>query len=311
MNAPATKPQPHATGGLASRLVVAAIVIAAFVALAWADATGFGSAAPVAWLLPIAVLVAVGAGREAVQLAAARGIALAGSLVPATAAAIAMSPALATWAGVEHGSPLAAVGAAAVTTAAAVATVFVMEITRYVPGAGGLARVCGSSFAAVAIGLPLAFMVSLRFVGQSAATAAQPLTALVPLVSLVAVVKAGDVAAYAVGSLVGRHRLAATLSPGKTWEGAAASLVASLTMAWLVIEWGGAELTRRPIGGWPAFGLLVGLAGMAGDLAESLVKRDLAAKDSGRSLGGMGGFLDLIDALLLAAPVAWLLWVLG
>ena len=57
--------------------------------------------------------------------------------------------------------------------------------------------------------------------------------------------------------------------------------------------------------------MAVGVAGMLGDLAESLVKRELSAKDSGRSLGGLGGFLDLVDATLLAAPVAWMLWVLG
>jgi phosphatidate cytidylyltransferase len=55
----------------------------------------------------------------------------------------------------------------------------------------------------------------------------------------------------------------------------------------------------------------VGLAGIAGDLSESLVKRDLQAKDSGGALGGMGGFLDLVDSLLLAAPVAWVLWAIG
>lgn len=310
MSAPAPARPTPGRGGLASRVIVASVVVAAFVGLAWADATGFGGTPPGAWLLPIAVVVAVGAGREAVRLGADRGIALAGWLVPAASAAIAAAPAAATWTGMAHGSPLAAVGAAAVATVITLAAAVVAEIVRYSPGAGGLARISGSGFAATAIGLPLAFMVSLRLLGQPAGTK-PPLAALVPLVSLVAVVKAGDIAAYAVGSLVGRHRMAPTLSPGKTWEGAAASLAASLAVAWLVIERGGAGLSRGPIGGWPVFGLLVGLAGMAGDLAESLVKRELGAKDSGRSLGGMGGFLDLVDALLLAAPVAWLLWLGG
>jgi phosphatidate cytidylyltransferase len=112
------------------------------------------------------------------------------------------------------------------------------------------------------------------------------------------------------GSLVGRHRMAPTLSPGKTWEGAVASLLAALAAAWLVIDWW-AVAPWRPWGGWPVFGLVVGLSGTAGDLAESLVKRESGAKDSGRSLGGLGGFLDLVDSPLFAAPVAWLLWVLG
>jgi len=67
----------------------------------------------------------------------------------------------------------------------------------------------------------------------------------------------------------------------------------------------------QPWGGWVVYGLAVGLAGMVGDLAESLLKREAGAKDSGRSLGGLGGVLDLVDSLLFAAPVAWLLWAAG
>jgi phosphatidate cytidylyltransferase len=88
-------------------------------------------------------------------------------------------------------------------------------------------------------------------------------------------------------------------------------LAGALAAAWIVFEGCGWQTAVRPWGGWPLFGLLVGVAGMAGDLAESLVKRELGAKDSGGSLGGLGGVLDLVDSLLLAAPVAWLLWVVG
>jgi phosphatidate cytidylyltransferase len=134
---------------------------------------------------------------------------------------------------------------------------------------------------------------------------------MLPLVSLVAVAKAGDIAAYLGGTLLGRHRMTAALSPGKTWEGAVASLAGSSAAAWIVLEQFGSGALARPWGGWLVFGLGVGLAAMVGDLAESLLKRECGAKDSGRSLGGLGGFLDLVDSLLFAAPVAWLLWVLG
>jgi phosphatidate cytidylyltransferase len=107
---------------------------------------------------------------------------------------------------------------------------------------------------------------------------------------------------------MGRTRMAPVLSPGKTWEGAAASIAGSLAAAWLVLERLPIEPPTGPWGGWPVFGLAVGLAGMLGDLAESLLKREADVKDSGGSLGGMGGVLDLVDSLLFAAPVAWILW---
>jgi phosphatidate cytidylyltransferase len=225
---------------------------------------------------------------------------LAAAAVPLAAVAAARAPAVA------GSGPTAVIGWAAVAVVAGLGLALVIEVGRYRPGTGSLARVAVAATCIAAIGLPVAFMVGLRLLGDRRGP-----SALVPLVSMVAVVKGGDIAAYVVGSLVGRHKLAPLVSPGKTWEGAAASLAASLAVAWLVLEWSGWSEGRQPWGGWVVYGLAVGVAGMLGDLSESLVKRELAAKDSGRSLGGLGGFLDLVDATLLAAPVAWLLWVLG
>jgi len=299
------------SGSLPSRLVAGLAAGCLFAALAWADAYGIAGAAPMVWLLPLVLGVAAGAGAEAVRIAAAAGIGLANWLVPVGAAAIAAAPALPLRGPLPETDPLATIGAAAVAVMAVVAAVFASGVARYAAGAGGLVRAAGSVAAAVSIGLPLAFMVGLRLIPVAAADA-DPVFRLLPVVSLIAVVKAGDIAAYAVGSTLGRRRMAPALSPGKTWEGAAASLAASVGMAWLVLgtRWSGG-IAREPLGGWPIYGAAVGAAGMAGDLAESLVKRDLGAKDSGRLLGGMGGFLDLVDSLLFAAPVAWLLWVLG
>jgi phosphatidate cytidylyltransferase len=291
-----------------SRAVVAVVVVAAFAALAWADATALGGARPAWWLLPVAFLLAAIGARELVALLAAAGRPVAEPIVVAGTLGIVMAAAAGS--GTAAASP-ATLGWVAAACMAAVAACFVDGIFRYRPGDRVLGRATAGAVAAVGLGLPLAFLVGLRLLDRrTAAGTVEPL-GLLPLVSLVAVVKAGDVAAYVVGSLVGRHRMAPLLSPGKTWEGAAASLAAAVAVAWIVLERIGWPTAARPWGGWLAYGLLVGVAGMLGDLAESLVKRELGAKDSGQSLGGLGGVLDLVDALLLAAPVAWLLWVAG
>jgi phosphatidate cytidylyltransferase len=284
-------------------------VLASFAGLAWADATGFAGAPPMAWLLPVVLVVAAGSGRELVRLATAAGMQLAPVIVPVGAATIAAAPAFARLP-TASADRFDSLGPAAAACMGVIAATFASAIARYTGGGREVVRAAGSIAAAVAIGLPFSFMVSLRLLPLGS-TSAGPFAGLVPVISLIAVVKAGDIAAYAIGSLIGRNRMAPALSPGKTWEGATASVAASVAVAWLVIERVGAGLPARPLGGWLVYGLLVGIAGMVGDLAESLVKRDLGAKDSGSVLGGMGGFLDLVDSLLLAGPVAWLLWALG
>lgn len=297
-----------------SRLVVAVAVSAVFAALAWADATGFRGAPASAWLLPVAIAMAAGGAVEAARLAAGRGLRLHAPLVAAAAIAVALSPAIGRTLPATEAAPLAALGKAAVACAAVVGVMVAAEILVYRRGCRALDRLVGGVCTAVMIGLPLAFMVGLRLLRTDPVTppnGGAVSLGLLPLVSLIAVVKGGDIAAYGVGSLVGRHRMTPLLSPGKTWEGAAAAVVASVAVAWLFLAGDRWTCPTRPWGGWPVYGLAVGVAGMLGDLAESLVKRELEAKDSGRLLGGLGGFLDLVDSLLLAAPLAWILWVAG
>jgi phosphatidate cytidylyltransferase len=118
------------------------------------------------------------------------------------------------------------------------------------------------------------------------------------LLFLLAVTWAGETAAYAVGSLVGRHRLAPRISPGKTIEGAAAQVLASIAAAWvlgwLVPGWSGPAVA--------AAGLMLGCVGQVGDLAESMIKRSVGAKDAGSLIPGHGGLLDRIDGLLFNTP---------
>lgn len=109
---------------------------------------------------------------------------------------------------------------------------------------------------------------------------------------------AADVAGYAVGSSFGRRKIVPRISPGKTWEGTIAGVVAA---AAVVILW------SRPFLAFPAWALpaaiLIGPVAFAGDLLESWAKRRAGVKDSGTLLPGHGGILDRIDSLVAAAPV--------
>jgi len=111
-----------------------------------------------------------------------------------------------------------------------------------------------------------------------------------------------DSAAFFTGRYLGRHKLAPHISPGKTWEGVAGGLVLSVIAALI--------LTVGPLGiPWYlaiVLGLLIGVAGVLGDLSESLIKRQMDVKDSGQLIPGHGGLLDRVDSLLFAVIVVFL-----
>jgi phosphatidate cytidylyltransferase len=112
---------------------------------------------------------------------------------------------------------------------------------------------------------------------------------------------AGDAAAYGVGRLLGRHKLAPALSPGKTWEGFVGGTVVTIFTTWISLYEAGF------VEGWRSLvlGAVIAVVAPLGDLFESAIKRDLDVKDSGRLLLGHGGMLDRIDALLFALVAAY------
>ena len=122
------------------------------------------------------------------------------------------------------------------------------------------------------------------------------------LVSYVAVVALGDIAAYFIGTALGRHKLAPSISPGKSWEGFAGGLLGSL-LGGLAIA---GLLDELDLLQGLTMGAIAGLIAPVGDLVESLAKREIGIKDSGRILPGHGGFLDRLDAILFAAPAVYL-----
>jgi phosphatidate cytidylyltransferase len=123
------------------------------------------------------------------------------------------------------------------------------------------------------------------------------------LLTVILAVWADDTAAYFVGRLVGRHRMAPTLSPKKSWEGFVAGTIAAVAVAFFALYKD--RDTYLSIGEGILLGVAVAVAGVLGDLFESAIKRDVAVKDSGRLLGGHGGFLDRLDSLLFAGPAAY------
>lgn len=128
------------------------------------------------------------------------------------------------------------------------------------------------------------------------------------VIALLAIVWIGDTAAFFLGSWLGRHKLAPTVSPNKTWEGAAASLLAAVATAavWSHLRLGQLEPGLLLVAAATSIGAQVG------DLVESMVKRGVGAKDSSNVLPGHGGFYDRLDALILAAPVFLMgCWILG
>lgn len=120
---------------------------------------------------------------------------------------------------------------------------------------------------------------------------------------LVGVTWAGESAAYLVGSSLGRHRLAPILSPRKTVEGAVAQIIVSVAAALALAAW---LLPSCGLAGAAGAGILLGVIGQVGDLAESAIKRSIGTKDTGDLIPGHGGMLDRIDSLLFNAPALYL-----
>ena len=123
---------------------------------------------------------------------------------------------------------------------------------------------------------------------------------------LLIVTKLCDTGALLTGLAIGRHRMAPEISPKKTWEGVAGGLVIAVGCGALV-AWLGRDFLPAGFTPWFAAVLALPLAGLAvvSDLVESIIKRRADTKDTGRTIPGIGGVLDLLDSLVLTAPLAW------
>jgi len=306
---------------MARRLTFGPILILILLGLMWLDVvlTTLPLPAPLAWLNPIGpgwpagiILLALGmlagarGGLELARLFRACGIAASSKHLTIAAAAGVLIGGLTTgmgtaamvgqWAGPVLGS--------------AMALVVFLSMGFYIrdkdlKGAAGAAAAAVFTF--VYMGVALGFLLAIRREYSVSV-----------MLAVIAIVKACDSGAYFTGTAIGKHKLIKFISPGKTWEGLIGGLVAAAGFGVLAL-WLGKTYAPEVLGTletlayWQAavIGVLLGGAGQAGDLSASVLKRDAGVKDSGRILPGFGGMLDMLDSLVISAPLAWWLFHLA
>lgn len=175
--------------------------------------------------------------------------------------------------------------------------------------AGAAAAIAGTLFIVLYLGLLGQMVVRLRMFS--------PDRPVLVVVYFVATVKICDIGAYFTGYAIGRHKLIPWLSPKKTIEGFLGGVAASILLAWALERWLGIFAAKPIFGMAPRqawvlpviFGATMAIIGQAGDLLESLLKRDAQAKDSAHVIPAFGGVLDILDSILLTAPFACVLLV--
>lgn len=178
--------------------------------------------------------------------------------------------------------------------AALVMAALLDQMIRFREPGTSIARVANATLLFAYLGLLPSFFAQLRWLPDIAGLA---------LTAAIFVPKVGDIGAYFAGRFLGKHKFSPLLSPKKTWEGFVGGMLASAGTA-VGLSYAG-PLFRHGLLEAIAFGLTLGVAGVLGDLAESMLKRDAQVKDAAKSVPGFGGVLDVVDSVLFAAPIAY------
>lgn len=167
---------------------------------------------------------------------------------------------------------------------------FVLEITR--GKQRPLENISVTLFGLLYTAVPMGLLMLVGFVGGEWEPAR--------VLSIILIVWVNDIFAYLVGCSIGKHKMCPTISPKKSWEGFFGGILFAVLFAM-----GVGYMMLGDIYLWGGLGAVVALAGVAGDLLESMIKREYGVKDSGNLIPGHGGMLDRFDALLLAVPFAY------
>jgi len=296
-------------GVLRWRIVSSCIIIVVLVVACWLD-FAFNFNRPGVWLLPICFIVCWLATVELIELLSAKYAQSSSRWAHLGVLGIYLPPIVPLLAyGYIPGQTEFRLQWIVLGVAFAVMVAFVRELIAYQQPGGVVSRIALALFSMIYVGLLGSFLAALRtFQGNE--------WGMLALLSMIVVVKLSDIGAYTAGHLFGRHKLAPILSPGKTVEGFIGGLVAGCVGSWIMLHmlathFVGQQLVSATPWKCILYGALLTLAGLLGDLCESLIKRDVQQKDSSRRLPGFGGILDLTDSLVFAAPTAFAFWQFG
>lgn len=281
--------------------VIFAVVLSTWL---WFDHT-FEATLPGVCLIPLLIALTVLAAGETIALLSTDNFHPAPTVVYVGSLAIALSP----W--MSYVWPQAALGPLG-WPLIVLGLVFVGAVTHavvcYRRESRAAIQLAITLFGLMYVGLLLSFVVQLRLIDEGQ-------LGVIPILALVIIVKMSDIGAYTVGRLIGKHKLAPGLSPGKTIEGLAGGVAfacLAAALVWLTLQAGyGNVLGDLCFGMWMLFAAAVAVVGVVGDLAESMLKRDASVKDSSTWMPGFGGVLDLLDSILVSAPVGYVFWATG
>ncbi len=295
------------------RIILGTLLVASLLTLCWLD---LHAQRPGIYLVLPIVILCILATQEMLELIRKTGcqprsgVVYLATLLPVLAACTPIA-----WKEYPADCPIGRLGWLTVGLVAGFIVALVGEMRRYEQPGNTLSNLASAAWSILYVGGLMGFLVPLRLLNLGNAGTQGGMLA---LLSAIGVVKATDIGGYVVGHLWGSRKMAPVLSPGKTWEGALGGLTLAVLCALLTLGPMARALGCGSNASWPTwlagavmYGLLVGGAGIVGDLAESLLKRDAGVKDSSDWLPGFGGVLDLLDSLLVATPVAYLCWVTG
>ncbi|MDG1875396.1 MAG: phosphatidate cytidylyltransferase [Mariniblastus sp.] len=235
-------------------------------------------------------------------------------VVGATIAMVAVSSAPVMWTNYPNDCPLGEFGWVFSGLILAIVMMFGIEMLKFKSPTGSsqgevIDRLGRSTLIFVYVAMCFGFLIPHRFLQDGNGYG------IIAIVTLISTVKMADSFAYFVGKSFGTKKLAPILSPGKTLQGSLGAPIGGCVAAAICVFVVAPHLfeieIQKPWWWFLAYGILVSAAGMMGDLAESLVKRDCNTKDSSSWLPGLGGVLDILDSAVFAAPISYFLWIVA